>query len=305
MNLHEHKVKFRKYVLEASLFFRMAPGIVEKDYYAVCVLKRITENVPFIAFKGGTSLSKCFRIIQRFSEDVDISFCNGRERATQNQRQTTNRAVRTACQNNGFGLCELKDGFRSNREFNSAAVKYDCLFKDSPVQNRIKVELSCFLPIFPTVRKEVVSYVGEYLYKTDDRKTAELYDLLPFSVCVQSVERTFIDKVFALCDYYIEKNITGHSRHIYDLHCLYADAGMDADRLRGLAAEVRELRRKWCKKALSAGPEHNISGLLQQIIDERAFRDDYNSLTKCFLFNDVPYSTVIRTLSEIAGSGIF
>lgn len=47
--------------LDISTFY------VEKDYYTVLVLKRIMAISPTLVFKGGTSLSKCHHIIERFS----------------------------------------------------------------------------------------------------------------------------------------------------------------------------------------------------------------------------------------------
>ena len=49
----------------------MSPAIIEKDYYVTLVLCELAKQVPDLLFKGGTSLSKCHKIIDRFSEDID------------------------------------------------------------------------------------------------------------------------------------------------------------------------------------------------------------------------------------------
>ena len=115
---------------------------------------------------------------------------------SQSQRKDTNRAVRDVCRDNGFGRCLLKDEFRSNREFNSAVIEYDRLSYDVTVENKIIIELSQFLATYPTQQKEAGSYITDYLKKRGDRKTMERFDLFPFSVSVQALERTFVDKVF-------------------------------------------------------------------------------------------------------------
>ena len=54
----------------------MSPGIVEKDFWVCWTLKmlfQLPEIGPHLIFKGGTSLSKVFKIIRRFSEDIDVS----------------------------------------------------------------------------------------------------------------------------------------------------------------------------------------------------------------------------------------
>ena len=51
----------------------MSQAIIEKDYYVTLVLRELAKQVPNLLFKGGTSLSKCYKIIDRFSEDIDIT----------------------------------------------------------------------------------------------------------------------------------------------------------------------------------------------------------------------------------------
>ena len=50
----------------------IAPAI-EKNYYVTLLLRLLSQKLPYIVFKGGTSLSKCHKIIHRFSEDIDIT----------------------------------------------------------------------------------------------------------------------------------------------------------------------------------------------------------------------------------------
>lgn len=53
----------------------VAPGAIEKDYWATEVLRSACAHdhgVDGVVFKGGTSLSKAYRLIERFSEDVDL-----------------------------------------------------------------------------------------------------------------------------------------------------------------------------------------------------------------------------------------
>lgn len=54
---------------------RIAPTIIEKDFWVCWLLARIFElsDAPYFTFKGGTSLSKVFKVVSRFSEDIDIS----------------------------------------------------------------------------------------------------------------------------------------------------------------------------------------------------------------------------------------
>ncbi len=66
-----------------------------------------------------------------------------------------------------------------------------------------------------------------------------------FDIQVQSLERTFVDKVFAICDYYIKKRTTRLSRHIFDLYKMYPIVAGNTNKiveLKSLIGEVRELR---------------------------------------------------------------
>lgn len=53
--------------------------IIEKDYWVSQVLRALADQFPVdFVFKGGTSLSKCYRLIQRFSEDIDVLILQNR-----------------------------------------------------------------------------------------------------------------------------------------------------------------------------------------------------------------------------------
>ncbi len=75
MRLFEHP-DFEQAVIRAADHFRgkgLRPAIIEKDYYVTEVLRIIAATAgDKVIFKGGTSLSKGWNLIQRFSEDIDL-----------------------------------------------------------------------------------------------------------------------------------------------------------------------------------------------------------------------------------------
>ena len=84
MFLHEDRELFED-VIKATAEVQQRPvAIVEKDYYITMILKLLSEEAPGCVFKGGTSLSKCHHVIDRFSEDIDIAFSDN---LTQGQRK--------------------------------------------------------------------------------------------------------------------------------------------------------------------------------------------------------------------------
>ncbi len=74
MKLFEHP-DFGQAILQAAEHFRargLRPGVIEKDYYVTEALRILAAAAgDKIIFKGGTSLSKGWNLIQRFSEDID------------------------------------------------------------------------------------------------------------------------------------------------------------------------------------------------------------------------------------------
>ncbi len=76
MKLFEHP-DFEQAILQAAEHFRaqgLRPAIIEKDYYVTEALRTIANATTpdHVIFKGGTSLSKGWNLIQRFSEDIDL-----------------------------------------------------------------------------------------------------------------------------------------------------------------------------------------------------------------------------------------
>lgn len=60
--------------------------IIRKDYFVSLFLKSYLEYEPELVFKGGTSLSKCYDCIDRFSEDIDITFIGNGTKLTQGRK---------------------------------------------------------------------------------------------------------------------------------------------------------------------------------------------------------------------------
>jgi predicted nucleotidyltransferase component of viral defense system len=74
MKLHESKALFEEAVQLASKYKGLRDIYIEKDYWVTLALHTIFTNEigSQAVFKGGTALSKCFNVIERFSEDIDL-----------------------------------------------------------------------------------------------------------------------------------------------------------------------------------------------------------------------------------------
>ena len=74
MYLHKDREMFKDVVEQTAEQSGRTPIVVEKDYYVTLILKLLAEQLDLFVFKGGTSLSKGYHVINRFSEDIDITF---------------------------------------------------------------------------------------------------------------------------------------------------------------------------------------------------------------------------------------
>lgn len=146
------------------------------------------------------------------------------------------------------------------------------------------------------------SYIGDMM-EQEAPDAIEEYNLNPFEMKVQGIDRTLADKVFAVCDYYLQGKVAKHSRHLYDIYKLLPLVPQD-ENFKELVKEVRAVREQSviCPSAL---PEANVPELLEKIIKEKAYKQDYDSLTMQLLEENVPYDTVIAALKQIAGGAMF
>ena len=300
--LRDNRELFEDLLLRTSEAFEIDSAIIEKDYYVSLLLAQIQRWVREILFKGGTSLSKCYHLIDRFSEDIDLSIFED-EKPTESQRRNLKHGIIEAVKDLGFQLDNEVD-IRSRREFNRYIITYPSVFESSVINQKLIVETAVFMGIYPTEEKEVTNYLYEYANKNGLLDVLEGEEAKPFMVRVQCPERTFVDKVFALGDYYLDKNYEEHSRHIYDLYKLSEVVVFD-DSLRNLIIEVRE-ERKGHKTCLSAQEGIEINTLLMEILDSKAFADDYNSRTYYLLFKDkLTYDDACVVLKRIVDAELF
>lgn len=74
MNLHHDKEAFAELIIGAANELAIPTNVIEKDYYVTITLKALAEKTKDMVFKGGTSLTKCYQLLDRFSEDIDLSY---------------------------------------------------------------------------------------------------------------------------------------------------------------------------------------------------------------------------------------
>ena len=109
--LHNDKDLFQDAIALAYEQTGIMAQAIEKDYYVTMLLRLLSEKIPYIVFKGCTSLSKCHKVIQRFSEDIDITIDT---QISQGQKKIVKQAVVSSADELGINIENL-DETRSHR----------------------------------------------------------------------------------------------------------------------------------------------------------------------------------------------
>ena len=291
--IYKDKEQYEQLILKVSQDLHINETIIEKDFYVTLILKELVKRCPNIIFKGGTSLSKCFKLINRFSEDIDISF-NGN--ASQGERRLINHTIMDIVEELGFELSN-KDEIKSRRDYNKFEIEYPAIFKLDALKKRVVIETVFSINAYPTEKKIATSIIYDYLEKNQLINLINEFKNEPFEVCVQSINRTFIDKIFAICDYYISGDIKEHSRHLYDIFKLMPIIHFDNDFIE-LVKKIRK-DRKEKKYCFSADEKYKINELLDKIIKEEIYKSDYKNVTEKILYESVSYDDTIETIKSI------
>lgn len=247
MYLHkENRELFRDAILLTSQKLEVSEDIVEKDYYVTMILKKLSVSQYPVVFKGGTSLSKAFHVIDRFSEDIDITFTE-----------------------------HLGEAKRKK-------LKYDIL---KSIADELDLEIRNFKSIESD--KNLNHYDFYYESVVGDRVILEAFPLK-----VQSLNRTLIDKMFAVCDYYIQGKSHRNARHLYDIYKLSEYITID-DKFLNLVEEVRNHRIGMGTNIAPAAPLNiNIMELVHKICNEDFYKNDYKETTIKLISDFLAYEEV-------------
>lgn len=117
--LHNNKDQFQDAIELAYEQTGIMAQAIEKDYYVTMLLRLLSEKMPYIVFKGGTSLSKCHKVIKRFSEDIDITIDT---QISQGQKKKIKQAIVSSADELGMNIENL-DETRSRRDYNRYIIE--------------------------------------------------------------------------------------------------------------------------------------------------------------------------------------
>jgi predicted nucleotidyltransferase component of viral defense system len=226
MKLHGDKKLFRQAVEFTAQQMNIPAVYVEKDYWVTYTLHTIFNN-PIgkeTIFKGGTSLSKCFGLTERFSEDIDLVVIR---RDGESNNQLTNKLKKISNVVSGvLPEVQIKEVTREMGMNRKTAHTYTKEFDEDYGQIRdvIIVESSWLGYFEPHTTKNASSFIYEMMQNNKQQSLAEENGLLPFEVLVLEPKRTLCEKIMSLVRFSYTENamedLNKKVRHTYDLYQL-------------------------------------------------------------------------------------
>jgi hypothetical protein len=232
MKLHQNELLFKDAILATSQQLGIREIYVEKDYWVTYALFHIYTNEigKETIFKGGTSLSKCFQLIERFSEDIDLVIKRNNS-DTGNQLKRKLKQISTSVSRE---LPEIEINGITNKVgmIRKTAHTYPRMFTGNfgQVRDIIIIESSWLGSFEPYTTKSVNSFIYQMLLENNQQSLIETYQLGPFEVTVMDPKRTLCEKIMSLVRFSNTQNpisdLKNKIRHAYDLHLILRDVSM-------------------------------------------------------------------------------
>lgn len=219
----------------------ISEAVVEKDFWVCYMLDYLFHRCAWkdkLAFKGGTSLSKAYNLIKRFSEDIDLILDwrvlgYGVDEPWE-QRSNTKQDMFNKKANERAEIF-LRDDFLpalkkdlsdeltlpikceiDSHDGQTVKFTYPNSFSDNAILQEIRLEIGALAAWTPATNQTITPYAAEYYGRVFDQPSTNILTVLP--------ERTFWEKVTILHReaFRTQKSIfpSRYSRHYYDLFCM-------------------------------------------------------------------------------------
>ena len=308
--------------------------VMEKDFWVCWILRILFDKsftTPGLIFKGGTSLSKVYHIIHRFSEDIDLSidrkglgFDRDREPMTANSRkqavrliaemqeaaidyiQTTLVPALTDRVVSALGIpkdsawsLEMDPADRQTILFRYPGGVYHQLgSKEIYIEPAVRIELGCRGEFWPSEEQAIQCYAAETIPELFTKSTCQVH--------VLSVQRTFWEKATILHAEY-HRPATSHTRprlarHYYDMALLsqsqYCEQALkDLDLLAAVAQHKQVFFHSgWAQYASACPGTLHLSPVSQRIPE---LRQDYQAMREMFFGNPPGFADILTWIAAL------
>lgn len=301
---------------------------IEKDWWVTMVLKALstTRHFDLMSFKGGTSLSKGWNLIHRFSEDIDIAMRREGIFAISSTSGNQLAKVRRAARHyiirelpdeisealNRMGIVDFhvepeltrtdNDGniseLRATTHPSTIFVHYKSIIPNESeyIEPKVKIEISCLSMDEPVEVKTLRSFMSEILKEEEDVE-------VKFPTVIPT--RTFLEKIFLLHEEFQKDNPRSKrmSRHLYDVEKI-----MDTEY--GKSIEDRELynnvvtHRSVFNKVDGINYDSHHPSTLSFIPPSSIIKEwekDYKSMRDHFIFEEqsLSFDELMRRMKEL------
>ena len=300
---------------------------VEKDWWVTITLKALfqTSCAGSLLFKGGTSLSKGWNLISRFSEDIDLaidhSFFNidkTNKSQIEKLRKLSRRYVHEilskelAEQLEAMGIAgytiknittvQTEDGEKpidSDKDPTEIHLNYTSVIdtKIAYIPPRVKIEISCLSMDEPCEMKEITSLIYNHYPDEDNETQSNIKTVLP--------SRTFLEKAFLLNEEF-QKEKPRHlrmSRHLYDLEKLMdTDYGKAALSYAQLFEEIVKHRFVYYATKYIDYQKHHPSTICFCPPEERRkeWSNDYDEMRNSFIYGEtLSFDELMERMKEL------
>ena len=230
MKLHLDPENFKLSIASTAETMGIKDLFIEKDYWVTFVLKQLAlcEFKEHVVFKGGTSLSKAYNLVNRFSEDIDLVLLN-KANLSGGQIKKLLGNIENAI------ICaplETAKDFRPSKgsKIRKTGYTYPKMLESydyGHINESLIVELNAFANPSPIVKLPIETYIATALKKQKRPELIAEYELGSFELNILNVTRTFTEKVLSLARISISDdgtftNLQQKIRHFYDIHQILA-----------------------------------------------------------------------------------
>lgn len=229
MSLHENADKFVE-IIQATADHLSIPAVyVEKDYWVTYILRNLSRSdyKERLIFKGGTALSKAYKLIRRFSEDIDLAA--HLPDFSGNQIKNYIRDAETQL-TEGLTYLPGHPGESKHGSFRKTWFEYPRQMDGEFAQASpfLLLEINAFTTPEPYSLMPVSTLIAESLDMIGRSDLVQEFGLAAFEVNVLNIERTVAEKIMGLvrasCEENAEEQLKAKIRHIYDLCLIRRDA---------------------------------------------------------------------------------
>ncbi len=270
MRLHEH-AEFRESLVAAARESGLPEQFIEKDYYVTEILRIVVDtHRGRTIFKGGTSLFKGWRLIDRYSEDIDL-FLDPQAFDPHLGRRAVDRELERLRDAVGAhpALTHVTERSQRSKGFSREDLfSYESIVPDPllPVDTAVLLEPGIQSGRQPTADCEISSLVSDFLRDQGAGDLAD--DLDPFQMTLLHFRRTFVEKLFTIHGK-VERlkdeaePLGRDARHYADLHALAGQAEiatmLDSEEYEQIKRDYDEHSRRYFAKFYRPPENLNLS----------------------------------------------